>query len=117
MHRRARNLGLLPFGVSALLALALGLAARLDAVMAWLVAVNVVTFVTYAGDKASAGAGTLRVPEWSLLGLALVGGSPAAVLAMLLLRHKTAKPSFLGRFVVVIVVQSLAIAAWLALRR
>ena len=46
------------------------------------------------------------MPEAVLLGLALVGGSPAAALAMGLLRHKTRKPPFLVAFAVVLLVQA-----------
>src|SRR5579859_4511381 len=60
----------------------------------WLVAVNAVTFAYYAYDKVSAHASAGRVPEAVLHLLSTVGGSPAALLAMWLLRHKTVKGSF-----------------------
>jgi len=65
-----------------------------DVVFAWLVAINIVTFVAFGYDKAVALKGTLRVPEVILLGLTLLGGGIGAVLARPLFRHKTQKVSF-----------------------
>ncbi len=64
-----------------------------------------VTWFVYARDKRRAGLGERRVPEAVLLGLALVGGSPAAAVAMLILRHKTRKASFLLKFAAVVALQ------------
>jgi len=64
-----------------------------------------VTWFVYAWDKRRAGLGERRVPEVVLLSLALVGGSPAALVAMLILRHKTRKPSFLLKFAAVVASQ------------
>ena len=64
-----------------------------------------VTWFVYAWDKRRAGLGERRISEASLLGLALLGGSPAALLAMVILRHKTRKPSFLIKFAAVVAVQ------------
>lgn len=72
---------------------------------AWLGAIGVVTWVAYAWDKRQATLDRRRVPEAVLLGLALVGGSPAAAMAMLVLRHKTRKRSFLMGFAGVLVAQ------------
>src|SRR4051812_29333430 len=60
----------------------------------WLLVVNVVTFSYYGYDKVRAQGGEGRVPELVLHGLAAVGGSPGAFLAMWLFRHKTVKGSF-----------------------
>ena len=59
----------------------------------WL-ALNAVTILVYGYDKAIAGGTRRRVPERTLLTLALLGGSPGALLAMGLFRHKTAKATF-----------------------
>lgn len=64
-----------------------------------------VTWVVYARDKRQAGLHGRRVPESALLGLALLGGSPAAALAMVILRHKTRKAGFLLRFAAVVALQ------------
>jgi uncharacterized membrane protein YsdA (DUF1294 family) len=79
----------------------------------WLVAVNVVTFGYYAYDKVCSQAGVGRVPEVVLHGLAALGGSPAAYLAMQLLRHKTVKGSFRILFWSIVVLQ-LCVTAYVA---
>ena len=70
-----------------------------------------VTWLVYAWDKRRAGLHERRVPEVVLLGLALVGGSPSAAAAMLILRHKTRKVSFLLKFAGVVAVQVAAAVA------
>ncbi len=66
--------------------------------MAWLIAVNLCTWQFWQSDKRIARrAASVRVPEALLLLLSLAGGLPAAVMAMRVLRHKSAKPSFQWR--------------------
>ncbi len=50
---------------------------------------NLATFIVYGWDKFSAGQGWRRVPEKILLLLAFFGGTPGALAAMALFRHKT----------------------------
>ena len=73
--------------------------------VAYIAGVNVVTFAMYAWDKRSATRNRRRVPERSLLTASLLGGSPAAVVAGRMLRHKTVKRSFRIRFALVVVIQ------------
>ena len=70
------------------------LAGRWNELVAYVAAVNVVTFVLYGYDKAIAGSSALRVPEVVLHLLALIGGSPAALIAQITFHHKTRKTSF-----------------------
>jgi uncharacterized membrane protein YsdA (DUF1294 family) len=65
-----------------------------DVVFAWLIAINMVTFIAFGYDKAVARQGAVRVPEAILLGLTLLGGGIGGVLARPLFRHKTQKVSF-----------------------
>ncbi|WUR15561.1 DUF1294 domain-containing protein [[Empedobacter] haloabium] len=65
---------------------------------ALLAALNLLTYLAYARDKAAARAGRRRTPENTLLLLGLLGGWPAALLAQRRLRHKSAKTSFQLRF-------------------
>ena len=67
----------------------------------YLAAVNLLTFLAYGIDKRKAVRNgqrskrqSRRIPEATLLLLALLGGSPAALLAMYLFRHKTLHKKF-----------------------
>ena len=83
-------------------------------VLAWVAAASLATFALAVWDKRQARRGRGRIPERVLLGAALLGGSPGLVLAMLVVRHKTRKPSFLAALVLVLVAQ--AAVLWLVLR-
>lgn len=80
---------------------------------AWLIAINLITFVYYGYDKRQARRGASRIPEIVLFALALLGGSPGAFLAMSVFRHKTNKGPFRLLFWCIVVVQALLIV-WLA---
>ena len=60
----------------------------------YILAVNVLTFIVYGVDKWKARRGRWRVSEAMLLGLAALGGSVGAWLAMQLFRHKTQHKKF-----------------------
>ncbi len=76
---------------------------------AYLGAIGAATWAVYAWDKRQAGLDRRRIPEAALLGLAFLGGSPVALVAMFVLRHKSSKRSFQLKFAGVAVVQILAI--------
>lgn len=59
---------------------------------------SALTFVMYAIDKTAARRHTQRIPEKTLHMLSLAGGWPGALLGQQLLRHKSAKQSFLRIF-------------------
>ena len=63
-------------------------------VLVYLCAVNGLTFAAFAWDKYCARTKRWRIPEATLLNLALVGGSPGAKLAQRRLRHKSYKQPF-----------------------
>lgn len=80
---------------------------------AYLAGVNVVTLLAYGYDKRRAIAGKGRVPEVVLHLAALLGGTPGALLAQGLFRHKTRKTSFRLVFAAIILLQlALAFAYW-----
>ena len=88
----------------------------LPVLLGYLIAINLTTFCFYAYDKAIAGqTDTTRVPESVLQTLALLGGSPAALLAQETLRHKTAKQSFQRVFWLILIVQ-IGLLVWWFLR-
>lgn len=60
----------------------------------YLVLVNVLTFIMWGVDKAKAKAEAWRIPEATLLLLALFGGSVGALFGMYGFRHKTQKWQF-----------------------
>lgn len=63
-------------------------------IIKYLLAINVLAFAVYGVDKWKARQGRWRVPEATLLGLAALGGSAGAWVAMQLFRHKTKKNKF-----------------------
>ena len=79
--------------------------------LVWMGTMSVTAFPLYGWDKAMAKLRRRRIPEAALLGCALLGGSAgAALLGMLLFRHKIRKGPF--RYGVPLM---LAAQAWLAL--
>lgn len=63
-------------------------------VSTYLLVINIFTFSVYGADKRRAQSGRWRVPERTLLGLAVIGGSLGAWLGMKTFHHKTQKPKF-----------------------
>jgi uncharacterized membrane protein YsdA (DUF1294 family) len=70
-----------------------------------LILVNLWTMMRFWQDKQRAMAGERRIPEADLLGLALIGGSPGALLARKLFHHKTRKEPFSTQLLVILVFQ------------
>jgi uncharacterized membrane protein YsdA (DUF1294 family) len=86
----------------------------LPAALALLVLLNLVTIGHYWEDKRRARAGAWRIPESTLLGLAAIGGSPGALLACRLFRHKTRKQPFATLLQLTAFIQAGALAGYLA---
>jgi cold shock CspA family protein/uncharacterized membrane protein YsdA (DUF1294 family) len=61
---------------------------------AYLLSINLWTFLFYGYDKWIAGSSFLRVPEWILHAMAFGGGSPLALASQKVFHHKTIKRSF-----------------------
>lgn len=74
-----------------------------------LVALNLFTILRFHQDKQRAIAGERRIPEASLLGLALIGGTPGAFLARHWFRHKTRKQPFSTVLILIAMIQAGAI--------
>jgi uncharacterized membrane protein YsdA (DUF1294 family) len=70
-----------------------------------LTALNAWTVLQFWEDKRRAIAGERRIPEANLLGLALLGGTPGALLARQWFRHKTRKEPFSTELMLIAVVQ------------
>lgn len=60
----------------------------------YLLAVNLTEFFLFEIDKRKAIRGEWRVPESTLLSLAVFGGAPGAMIGMRVFHHKTKHPKF-----------------------
>jgi uncharacterized membrane protein YsdA (DUF1294 family) len=78
-------------------------------ILAWYLALSLVTFGVYGFDKRRARRGGRRVRERTLQGLALVGGWPGALLGRRTFHHKTLKRGFTA---VLYAIALLHVAAW-----
>ena len=81
----------------------------------YLIGINVLTFLLYGIDKWKARRGKWRIPEDTLIWLAIVGGSIGALLGMYLFRHKTQHTKFTLGVPAILIVQA-ALAYFFVLR-
>jgi len=97
--------------VSVALATRLGIGWRWPT--SWLVAANILTALVFLWDKRQAVLGHPRVPEILLLVLAMLGGTPAALVALAILGFKTQRGTFSTILGSVLAVQLLLLgSAW-----
>ena len=73
----------------------------------YLVAINIVAFFVYGIDKLKAKRNRWRIPESTLLLLAVIGGSVGALLGMKVWHHKTMHKKFTYGIPLIIAVQIL----------
>ncbi len=73
---------------------------------AWLIAVNLVTFVLFGADKLAAIVKIRRVRETTLHLFALLGGSPAALAAQSVFHHKVSKRKFVLAYWGIVLLQA-----------
>lgn len=73
----------------------------------YLVAINIVAFFVYGIDKLKAKRNRWRIPESTLLLLAVIGGSVGALLGMKVWHHKTMHKKFTYGIPLIISVQIL----------
>ena len=66
----------------------------LKAVIIYLAAINVITFIMFGADKARAAKGRWRISESALILAALLGGSTGALAGMRIFHHKTKHTKF-----------------------
>ena len=66
----------------------------MDTLLIYLITINALSLGFMLADKGKAIKKAWRIPESTLLGLAAIGGSLGAWLAMHLFRHKTRHPKF-----------------------
>ena len=82
----------------------------------WLIGVNLALFLVMGADKRAAKRRSRRVPENSLLALAVLGGSVGGILGMLIFRHKTRHPAFYIGYPAILLIE-LALTYFLVLRK
>lgn len=66
----------------------------LEAIVIYLAAINVITFIMFGADKARAAKGRWRISESALILAVLLGGSTGALAGMRIFHHKTKHRKF-----------------------
>ena len=77
----------------------------MEAVAYFLIGINALTFIVYGVDKWRAAHNRWRIPEATLLGLAVIGGSVGALLGMKVWHHKTMHRKFVFGLPAILVIQ------------
>lgn len=86
------------------------------AVLFWVLIISLVAMITTLVDKsASRKPNKWRVPEKRLFFISLIGGSPAMLVTMILIRHKTKHKRFMIGLPLMIILQAALIVAVLRL--
>ncbi len=71
----------------------------------YLIVINLITFLSMYIDKRKAKYGKWRIPEQTLLILAIIGGSIGGIVGMYTFRHKTKKLRFTIIFPLILILQ------------
>ncbi len=80
-----------------------------NALLYYIIVVNIVTFLVYGIDKWKAKQGSWRISEATLLILAVIGGSIGALLGMKVWRHKTQHKKFKYGVPAILIIQIITI--------
>ena len=80
-----------------------------EALLYYLIVINVVTFLVYGIDKWKAKKGSWRISEATLLILAAIGGSIGALLGMKVWHHKTMHKKFKYGLPLILIIQIILI--------
>ncbi|MCQ2960218.1 MAG: DUF1294 domain-containing protein [Bacteroidales bacterium] len=75
---------------------------------------SVVTFFMYGVDKYKASHRKWRIPENTLIGFAIIGGSLGALAGIWIWRHKTLHPKFKYGVPFILIIQ-VSLLCWLAI--
>ena len=80
-----------------------------NALLYYLIVINIVTFLVYGIDKVKAKQGSWRISEATLLILAVIGGSIGALLGMKIWHHKTMHKKFKYGLPLILIIQIIII--------
>ena len=80
-----------------------------NALLYYLIVINIVTFQVYGIDKWKAKQGSWRISEATLLILAAIGGSIGALLGMKIWHHKTMHKKFKYGLPLILIIQIILI--------
>ena len=80
-----------------------------EALLYYLIAINIVTFLVYGIDKWKAKQGSWRISEATLLILAVICGIIGALLGMKVWRHKTQHKKFKYGLPLILIIQIILI--------
>ena len=80
-----------------------------EALLYYLIVINIVTFVVYGIDKLKAKQGSWRISEATLLIFAVIGGSIGALLGMKIWHHKTMHKKFKYGLPLILIIQIILI--------
>lgn len=78
-------------------------------IIAYLLIINLIGFIVMFIDKRKAIKGSWRIPEKTLLFIALLGGSIGTIAGMYLFRHKTKKLKFTIGYPVILLTEIIVI--------
>lgn len=106
--------GLITFGAVTVVAVTLWRSLSFELFFSWMIAINMVSFLTYGYDKAISGSGNTRVPERVLLALAFAGGTIGTFAGRAFFHHKTIKMSFRVQLWIVVGIQIILVLGYLA---
>ena len=80
-----------------------------NALLYYLIVINILTFAVYGIDKWKAKKGSWRISEATLLILAAIGGSIGALLGMKIWHHKTMHKKFKYGLPLILIIQIILI--------
>ena len=85
-------------------------------VLIYLVAINLISFLTMYIDKRKAKWGKWRIKESTLFTLVLLGGGIGGIAGMYAFRHKTQKPKFVIGFPAILIIEIICIIIFLIIK-
>ena len=83
----------------------------MEVVAYFLVGINILAFIVYGIDKWQAAHGRWRIPESTLLGLAVIGGSIGALIGMKVWHHKTKHKKFVLGLPAILLIQLIILSS------